>query len=125
MDASEPMGNTSRGTTQSQMTVREFVNGKRDTMRFVGAVGLAPQETWQSQWYRVNLAHTADGAIRLGSRLAHVPGDRRIQRPARITARAAAVTVRRWRCLVDATTAEAYSNGWGECSVRRGKWRIE
>jgi hypothetical protein len=42
-----------------ELPIRQYVKGKADVMRFLGAVGAAPQETWQSQWYKVNLTHTA------------------------------------------------------------------
>jgi hypothetical protein len=42
-----------------EVIARQYVNGKPDVMRFLGAVGVAPQETWQSQWYPISLTHTA------------------------------------------------------------------
>jgi hypothetical protein len=42
-----------------EVMVRRSMKGKPDVMRFLGAVGVAPQETFASQWYPTNLAHTA------------------------------------------------------------------
>ena len=50
-----PWSNVSSSAT----LVRNEVAGKTDIMRFVGAVGLAPQEKWNGELFRIDLRHTA------------------------------------------------------------------
>lgn len=43
----------------SPFSARRFVPGKPDAIRHMGPGVIAPQETWDSEWFWVNLAHTA------------------------------------------------------------------
>jgi hypothetical protein len=50
--------------TQPQMPTGDpgvwiLLNGKPDVMRFIGPVQIPPQKTWESQWLKTNLTHTA------------------------------------------------------------------
>jgi hypothetical protein len=50
--------------------IRHVVPGKADVMRFTGFTRVTPRETWESQWFTVNLSHTApadDGALHMFS----------------------------------------------------------
>ncbi len=48
--------------TGSEVPVRDEQAGKPDVMRFLGPIGIPPQETWESQWFTVNLTHAAPAA---------------------------------------------------------------
>jgi hypothetical protein len=45
--------------SRSEVPVRLEQPGKSDVMRFIGEIGIPPQETWESPWYPINLTHAA------------------------------------------------------------------